>query len=44
MMMIQMDGFNNNSPRYEYIYTVAGDAYEGWRVVDQKLLSEHKLR
>jgi|26BtaG_2_1085354.scaffolds.fasta_scaffold13060_3 hypothetical protein len=33
----------NNSPRYEYLYTVAGDAHEGWRVVDKKLLSEHKL-
>lgn len=34
----------NNSPRYEYLYTVAGDASEGWKVVDKKLLSEHKLQ
>ena len=34
----------NNSPRYEYFYTVVGDAFEGWRVVDKKLLSEHKLQ
>ena len=42
------DGTNgwigNNSPRYEYLYTVAGDASEGWRVVDKKFLSEHKLQ
>ena len=42
------DGTNgwigNNSPRYEYLYTVAGDASEGWKVVDKKLLSEHKLQ
>lgn len=35
---------SNNSPRYEYLYNVTGDASEGWRVVDKKFLSEHKLQ
>lgn len=40
------DGTNgwigNNSPRYKYQYTVTGDVSEGWKVVEKKLLSEHK--
>lgn len=42
------DGTNgwigNTSPRYEYLYTVSNDVSEGWKVVDKKLLSEHKLQ
>lgn len=42
------DGINgwigNNSPRYEYQYTVSGDALEGWKVLDKKLLGENKIQ
>lgn len=32
----------NNSPRYKYQYTVAGDVSEGWKVIEKKLLADYK--
>lgn len=32
----------NQSPRYEYLYTVTDDASEGWKVVNKKLLADYK--
>lgn len=41
------DGTNgwigNNSPRYEYLYTVTNDVSKGWKVVNKNLLADRKI-